>query len=296
MWLYRAEKEIKMEKGKIHLKLKLLISFFVFLIVFLGISIYHYRHVYGQSKKSNLTYGSNSKQALDLYTPKVQNGEKLPVIIYAHGGGWSGGDKNNVDAKPTFFTKKGYAFVSINYRLSPDATYEEMANDVSNAIKWVYENANEYHFDRTKINLMGHSAGGHLIMLVAADPAYLNKVGLSPRMIHSIVNIEGPLDLPSFIKRFGRYKKVFGNHQKVWEEASPITYAANKNLPPMFLISHGKNSVEPFIYTTIKAGNTVQYFEAKTLSHSQLTQLLGTSKTEEAANMTNAVVKFLKQY
>jgi hypothetical protein len=115
-------------------------------------------------------------------------------------------------------------------------------------------------------------------------------------MIHSIVNIEGPLDLPSFIKKFGSYKKVFGNHQKVWEEASPVTYAANKNLPPMFLIAHGKNLVEPFMATTKKAGNTVEYFEAKTLSHSQLTQLLGTSNTEEAANMTNAVVDFFKQY
>jgi len=285
-----------METGKIQLKLRLLLSFIVVLMTFLGSTFYYFHLVHGQEmEKSNLKYGSNPKQVLDVYTPKVQNSEKLPVIIYAHGGGWNGGDKTNVSAKPDFFTKKGYAFVSINYRLSPDATYEEMANDVSHAIKWVYENANKYHFDRTKINLMGHSSGGHLIMLIATNPDYLNQEGLSSQTIHSIINIEGPLNLPSFIKRFGSYKKVFGNDQEVWEKASPSTYAANKNLPPIFLIAHGKNSVEPFMSTAIRAGNTVEYFEAKTLSHSQLTQLLGTSYTAEAANMTNAVVKFLKK-
>lgn len=269
----------------------------MFLIVFLGSTFYYFQYANGQEvKESNLKYGSNPKQVLDVYTPRVQNGEKLPVIIYAHGGGWSGGDKTNVSAKPDFFTKKGYAFISINYRLSPEATYEEMANDVSNAVKWVYDNANKYHFDRTKINLMGHSAGGHLIMLVATNPNYLNNVGLSSKMINSVVNIEGPLDLTDFIKRFGSYKKVFGNDQKVWEEASPVTYGANKNLPPMFLIARGKNSIETFTDTTKKGGNTVKDFEAKTLSHSQLTQLLGTFKTEEAANMTNDVVEFLNKY
>ncbi|OIK12665.1 para-nitrobenzyl esterase [Bacillus sp. MUM 116] len=286
-----------MEKGKIQLKPRLFILLIVFLIVFIGSTFYFFQNANGQEiKESNLIYGSNPAQILDVYTPKVQNGEKLPVIIYAHGGGWSGGDKTNVAAKPDFFTKKGYAFVSINYRLSPNATYEEMANDVSKAIKWVYENANKYHFDRTKINLMGHSAGGHLIMLIVTNPTYLNNVGLSSKTIHSIVNIEGPLDLTNFIKRFGKYKKVFGNHQKVWQEASPITYAATKNLPPILLIAHGRISVEPFMSITKKVGNIVKYFEAKTNSHSQLTQFLGTSRNEEAANMTNAVTEFLEKY
>ncbi|KYD08113.1 alpha/beta hydrolase [Heyndrickxia sporothermodurans] len=283
-----------MEIGNKQLKPKLLISFIIFLIVVLGLTFYFYQHVNGQgNKESNLKYGSNRKQTLDLFTPKVQNGEKLPVIIYAHGGGWSGGDKSNVSAKPDFFAEKGYAFISINYRLSPKATYEEMANDVTNAIKWVYDNADNYQFDRSKINLMGHSAGGHLIMLVASNPNYLNNVGLSPKVINSVVNIEGPLDLTDFISRIGSYKKVFGKDQKVWEEASPITYAASKNLPPMFLIDHGSNSIKKFMDTTKLAGNTVGYFQARTLSHSELTELLGTFKTEEATIMTNAVFKFL---
>lgn len=286
----------KMKIGNKQLQPKLLLSIVIFLIVVIGITFYFFQHVSGQEvKESNLKYGNNRMQTLDLFTPKVRNGEKIPVIIYAHGGGWGGGDKSNVSAKPDFFTKKGYSFISINYRLFPKATYEEMANDITNAIKWVYDKANHYQFDRTKINLMGHSAGGHLIMLVASNPTYLNKVGLSPEIINSVVNIEGPLDLTDFINRFGRYKKVFGNDQEVWKKASPISYAANKNLPPMFLIDHGNHSIERFMDTTTKADNTVANFKARSLSHSELTQLLGTTKTEEATNMTNAVFEFLKR-
>jgi acetyl esterase/lipase len=283
--------------GYIQLKPRSLISIIVFIVIFLGLIFYYFQYAKGQAiKESNFKYGSNQKQALDIYTPKDQSRKKLPVIIYAHGGGWRGGDKTNVSEKPDFFTRKGYAFVSVNYRLYPEARYEEMANDVSDAIKWVYDNANKYHFDETKITLMGHSAGGHLMMLVAANPGYLSHVGLSAKNIHSVVNIEGPLDLPSFINRFGTYKKVFGKDQKAWEIASPVTYAATKNLPPMLLIAQGKMSVEPFMSTAKKAGNTVEYFQVNTLSHSQSTQFLGTSHNEEAANMTKAVVEFLKKY
>ncbi|MGW8784670.1 alpha/beta hydrolase fold domain-containing protein [Heyndrickxia sporothermodurans] len=285
-----------MKKGKIQLKPRLL-SFNVFCILILGTAFYYFQHASGQEvKESNLKYGNNPKQTLDIYTPKNQNGENLPVIIYAHGGGWRGGDKKSVSDKPNFFTENGYAFISINYRLSPEASYREMANDVSNAIKWVYDNADNYHFDRTKINLIGHSAGAHLILLVVTNPHYLSNVGLSYKLINSVVGIEGPLDLTDFIKRFGTYKKVFGNDQKVWEKASPITYASNKDLPPTLLIDHGNNGIGKFLDTTKKSGNKVASFKARTLSHSELTELLGTSKNEEATNMTNAVIKFLEKY
>lgn len=294
---FTNREEINLTKSSIHLKPRLYISFIVFLLAVLGSSFYYFHHASGEGlKEVNLKYGNDAKQTLDLYMPKAQNGGKLPVIIYAHGGGWSGGDKTNVDEKPAFFTNKGYVFISINHRLSPKATYEEMANDMASAVKWVYSNANQYHIDTAKVNLMGHSSGGHLMMLIATNPVYLNNVGLSPKSINSIVNIEGPLDLTDFIRRMGGYKKIFGNDQKVWAEASPVTYAGNKNLPPMFLIARGEKSIASFLDKTKIAGNTVDFFNAKTLSHSQSTSYLGTAKTKEAADMTNAVTAFLKPY
>ncbi|HDX9669160.1 TPA: alpha/beta hydrolase [Bacillus cereus] len=286
-----------MKKEKINLKPKLVIAVIVFIIGILCSVFYYFYHTNRHEfKVTNVKYGKDSMQTLNLFTSKVQNKKKLPVIIYIHGGGWHGGDKTSVSQKPDYFNKQGYAFISVNHRLSPEVSYEEMTNDISNAIKWVYDNADNYNLDRTQINLMGHSAGGHLIMLIATNPKYLNNVGLSSNVIHSTVNIDGPLDLVNFIGKFERYKKVFGNDQRIWGEASPVTYATNKNLSPVFLIARDKSTVETFINKMQTSGNTVQYFESKTLSHSELTQFLGTSRNNESANMTNAVLEFLKSH
>lgn len=287
-----------MEMGKILNKTRIYISILILLVLVIGSKVYFIEHANGQGVKNlNLKYGENAKQTLDLYAPNVKSGEKLPVIIYVHGGGWSGGDKDNVAEKPSFFTNKGYVFVSLNYRLSPKVTYEEMAKDVSLAVKWIYDSAGEYHIDNNKINLMGHSAGGHLVMLIGTNPKYLNIVGLSQKSLNSIVNLDGPLDLTDFIQRFNTYKKVFGNDQKIWAEASPISYAANKNLPPMFIVTRRKDSISTFIQTTTNVGNTVDFFEGKALSHSGVTKFLGAANSsEEAKNMTNEIVTFLKKY
>lgn len=245
-------------------------------------------------KISNITYGENG-QKLDLYTPK---GTNIPVILYVHGGGWSGGNKENVSAKPAFFTKNGYAFISINYRLHPKASYEEMAQDVVTALRWVYENADTYHLDREKINLMGHSAGGHLIMLVGTNPKYLQANNLSTDIIHSLVDLDGPVDLESFIQRLPSYKKVFGENRNEWAAASPITYAVRKKIPPSFLITRDQNpSTLRFIDIVKRNRNEVSFYGYTNISHSDVTKLIGVPSEEaEAKEITNAVAAFLNAH
>lgn len=265
-------------------------------VIFFSVLFYMNR-VNGQDVKfTNLNYGEDHEQTLDIYTPKVQD-KKLPVMIYAHGGGWAGGDKENVGEKPAFFVNKGYVFVSVNYRMYPKANYNEMADDIASAVKWIYQNKDQYHIDGTRINLMGHSSGGHLVMLIGTNRKYLTSADLPPHLIRTIVNLEGPVDLPEFFNRLPNYKKVFGNNKRVWSDASPITYAAEKNLPAMFFVTRQKNSVSPFIQETLKAGNTAEWFEAKTLSHSGVTQMLGADKgNDEAKKMSSAIVEFINEY
>lgn len=282
------------------------LSLIIFLLIAGGFSFYHsfanqafkpFNLKQSGSKQLNIKYGKSKNQALDLYSPKVQNGKKMPVIIYVHGGGWSGGTKSNVDDKPAFFVNKGYVFVSVEHRFSPQVKYEQMAEDISSAVKWIYSHAEEYQIDTNRINLMGHSSGGHLVMLITTNPKYLNSVGLSPSSISSVVSLEGPLNLTDFIQRMGTYKKVFGNDKKVWEEASPETYAENKNLPPMLLVVRGKSSINAFMEKAKTVGNKVSYFECGSLSHSDVTNLLGSNKgSAEAKNMTMAVDEFLTKY
>ncbi|MCM3570698.1 alpha/beta hydrolase [Neobacillus mesonae] len=246
-------------------------------------------------KQMNLSYGDGSKQKLDIYSPHIESGRVYPVIVYVHGGGWMRGDKSNVAGKPSFFTNKGYVFVSVNYRLSPKVPYTQMAQDVSSAVKWVYDHAEQYHIDKTRINLMGHSAGGHLVTLITTNPNFLNQAGLSQAAVKSVVNLDGPIDLEEFIPRNKKYKPVFGYNRQGWAAASPITYSNQQHLPPVLLVGPKKNSTAKYVTMAEKAGNIVQTFTSKTLTHREITKLLGAkSNSEEAINMTKSVSAFLE--
>ncbi|GHI01213.1 alpha/beta hydrolase [Neobacillus kokaensis] len=248
-------------------------------------------------KQRNLTYGDDPRQKLDVYAPNIKSSHSYPVIIYVHGGGWMRGDKFNVADKPSFFINKGYVFVSVNYRLSPKVTYKEMAKDISSAIKWVHDHAAQYHIDKNRINLMGHSAGGHLVTLIATNPHFLNQAGLTQEMVNSVVNLDGPIDLVEYIPKNERYKKVFGQDRQVWAEASPVSYAGQQQLPPMLLVGPERSSTSLFIKETTNASNSVQMFKTHTLTHKEITKLLGAGNSpEEARNMTTAVIGFLKTY
>ncbi|MEH7109640.1 alpha/beta hydrolase [Bacillus sp. JJ1764] len=242
----------------------------------------------------NIHYGKHTKQTLDIYRANTE--KKSPVIIYVHGGSWTAGDKNNVSKKPLFFTNQGFVFVSVNYRLFPEASYHQMTDDLSSAIKWIYDHADHYEIDKTRINLMGHSAGGHLVTLIGTNPKYLNKVGLSPLSVRSIIDLEGPVDLSLLVSRDAKFKRVFGDNKMDWAEASPLAYAKNQ-YAPLFLVNHRDSSIKTFLEVASSAGNTVKYFECRTLSHRGITKELGSTTTsEEAKDLTNAVVDFLKTY
>nr|WP_279665310.1 alpha/beta hydrolase [Ectobacillus ponti] len=251
-------------------------------------------------KQEDLAYGrASGKQKLDLYLPEKRT-ERMPVVIHLHGGGWGGGSKQNVSAKPAFFTGNGYVFISANYRLHPDASYEEMVQDAATVIKWVYENADQYGMDQTRINMMGHSAGGHLAGLLAANPVYLQQAGLPADAIHSLVVLDGPLDLVSFVRMLPTYKEVFGDKEADLKQASPITYLrSNAQRAPIFIATRRKNPVyQQLAETAQKQGNEIDvYDKIGSLSHSEVNTLLGdNAASREAKEMSKAVLAFLNQH
>lgn len=241
-------------------------------------------------------YGKANKQKLTVYEGGKVKKQQRPVLLYVHGGGWTSGDKVLVNAKPKYFNKLGYTFISMNYRLSPAATYEDMADDVAKALNWVIENAAEKKFDVERISLIGHSAGGHLLTLVATDPKYLAAYNLSVKNIHTLVNIEGPVDLNDFITQVPKYEEVYGEDESVWQAASPITYLQKQPQPPTLLISHEDSTIDNYLNESRKSGNAVEFFQANQLSHSDLTTKLGTNHSAEATRLTNAVKDFLSKY
>lgn len=103
---------------------------------------------------------------LDVYYPENTT-EKLPVIIDIHGGGWMYGDKELNKIYCLTLAKKGYVVFNMSYRLYPEVNVRDQLWDISNALKWIKENLDNYPCRKDDIFLTGDSAGGMLTFFTA---------------------------------------------------------------------------------------------------------------------------------
>ena len=188
-------------------------------------------------------YGADPRQRLDVW-PATAAGP-APIILFVHGGGWSRGDKRTATGTQTVahFAVEGYAFASMNYRLVPAATVEQQAADVASAVAWLRQHAGELGVDASRIVLMGHSAGAHLVTLVGTDPRYLGAAGLSLSMVKGIIALDGAgYDVARQAAGVGPalrdiYAAAFGTDTARQQDLSPVFHAAAPNAPA-FLIVH----------------------------------------------------------
>lgn len=187
------------------------------------------------------TDSKDKLQSLDVYSPA--QGEKHPVIVWIHGGGWKKGDKVSVQQKPQAFIEKGFVFVSVNYRFLPAVTLKDMMSDLAKSIRWVRDHAAEHLGDSNRLVIMGHSAGAHLAALLCTDDRYLNAAGVPMNCIKACVPIDvSAYDIPKRLKDGGdtpatSYTSVFGTTEAEQREWSPVIYVAkDKGIPPFLLL------------------------------------------------------------
>lgn len=194
------------------------------------------------SAKQTLSYGADPLQELDFWRGRSP---AAPLVIFVHGGGWARGDKRMMDGsdKLRHWRGLGYAVASMNYRLVPDATVEQQARDVADAVALLKRQAGQLGIDPGRIALVGHSAGAHLVALVGTDPAYLRQAGLSFADIAGIVPLDGAAydvpaqmsDGPQIMQR--TYRQAFGEDPARQARLSPTRQAAAPNAAS-FLILH----------------------------------------------------------
>lgn len=188
-------------------------------------------------------YGAESLQQLDFWP--AATAAPAPLIVFVHGGGWQRGDKDNATGvdKVAHFTQAGYAFASVNYRLVPAASVEQQAADVCAALAWLRADAARLNIDASRIVLMGHSAGAHLVTLVGTDPRYLAAAGMGMDDIRGVVALDGAAyDVVSQMQAAGplmrrTYAQAFGAEAARQRALSPTWQAAAPNAPA-FLIAH----------------------------------------------------------
>lgn len=205
-------------------------------------------------KYKNVTYlepstAEENQPTLNIFTPRNSN-KNNPVLIFVHGGNWNTGDKKMYWFLGRNFAKKGITTVIVGYTLSPKANYDAMAKQVAKAVEWTKANIQNYKGDPNAIFLTGHSAGGHLVALVATNPKYIEDRSIIKGVI---LNDAAALDMNHYLEEYPPteaedYLATWTANPENWKDASPIFFL-NKKTPP-FMIYLGSKT-----YPSIKVAN-----------------------------------------
>lgn len=191
----------------------------------------------------------NTALKLDIWYPN-QMKAVYPLVFFAHGGGWVSGFRkqpNNV-SWCKFLASRGFAAVSIDYRLAMRHNMEIILTDYTDALDFVKKNAEMLKIDKDNILLMGLSAGGHLALRYAAYHTFMNQ---ETKMagIKGVVVYYAPSDLgdlfekeqKSLFARFAAVATLKGlpkNKPSLYDYYSPIEWISERMVPT--LVVHGK--------------------------------------------------------
>jgi acetyl esterase/lipase len=174
---------------------------------------------------------ADEKQKLDLYLPKGQ--KDFPVLFFVHGGTWKSGDRKQYEKLGKLYAERGLGMVVISYRLTPKVQHPAHIQDVAKAFSWTRANIGKHGGRADQIFCFGHSAGGHLVSLLATDESYLKAEKRSFADIKGVVSVSGVYTiLPA-----GALANAFGKDPEVCKKASPIYNVSAKH--PPFLILYG---------------------------------------------------------
>lgn len=192
---------------------------------------------------TNVVYGSDSRQRMDVYLPANRDPENTKLFIWIHGGAWMEGDKGEfVNIKPSLdFNLTNYAYVSLNYRLYNSDTqanrFPSQEEDIQLAIQFIKSKLAEWKISNKAV-IAGASAGGHLALL----QAYKHN---SDGFIKSAISYFGPTELESFypynwfsiLVLSGVTGGTPEQYPDLYYSSSPLNYINSSSVPTIFF--HG---------------------------------------------------------
>jgi len=135
---------------------------------------------------------------LNVWTPAKKPGEKIPVIVWIYGGGFSGGSTSTPMYDGMGFAKKGVVLASVAYRVGPFGflAHSELSSesgkgsgnygleDMIAGLQWVKNNIAQFGGDPSNVTIFGHSAGGMAVNMLAASP-------VTKGLFHRVVCMSG---------------------------------------------------------------------------------------------------------
>ena len=163
---------------------------------------------------------------LDIYYPK--NSKGFATIIWFHGGGLSGGNKEILSG----LKEKGFAIIGVNYRLSPKVKVKNCIEDAAAAVAWTFKNIAKYGGDSSLLFVSGHSAGGYLGMMIGLDKKWLQPYAIDANTIAGLIPLSGQAITHFEIRK----ERGIPDTQPIIDEFAPL-YHVLADAPPLLLIT-----------------------------------------------------------
>jgi acetyl esterase/lipase len=209
---------------------------------------------YTTGKKSNISYGPNSAQVMDVCYPPTRS-KTTGAFLLIHGGSWSSGDKSDFGSLCGVVARLGYVGATMNYRMFGDhATYADMLADIDLALATYTDTARQDGWPISQVALMGASAGGYLGLMYAYTRQPAVPIGF-------VVGLSTPTDFldPALISstddaQYTELSKLLGvdltkesvDQRRASLEAASPAYRVKKGAPPTILAHGAKDTVVPY--------------------------------------------------
>jgi acetyl esterase len=194
--------------------------------------------------------GSTRGLLMDAWIPSGDG--PFPAVVLAHGGGWEAGDKVTY-LTPLFepLARAGFAWFSIDYRLTPGHRHPEQLDDLRRAVRFVRHHARRFRVDPNRLAVAGESASGQMVALLAADRCdgiadASDPVDRESCAVDAAVSFYGVYDfLPMvtdasprslLVRLFGR-TTLDDEGRALLRRYSPL-YRVHRDMPPLLLV-HG---------------------------------------------------------
>jgi acetyl esterase/lipase len=234
----------------------------------------------------------NPKRELDLYLPRG-DATGFPIVVFVHGGYWNPLDRRWLQPLiGTFgnvgvaFARHGIAAAILGYRQYPQIRVgDDSLDDIATGIRFVRDSCRSWGCDGRRIFVVGHSAGGHLVSLLALDERILARNGIDSNAIAGFVSIDGIFDLGPSLASFkpdqvAVMRGLFGPEDSTLSAHSPLAYARAIHPALLFVDSIGDEKVCLDGFHAMKTrmaevGSPARFVELTGLGHNEAIVRIG---------------------
>jgi acetyl esterase/lipase len=182
----------------------------------------------GYTLEADIPYGTDPRQKLDLYRPDTPRADGKAVIFF-YGGSWDSGTKSDYLFVAQALAANGLTVIVPDYRLYPEVRFPAFVEDAALATRWAADRVGV-----EKLIAMGHSAGAHSALMLAANTRYLADAGVDRMKLAGAVGLAGPYSFLPLTSH--RLQDIFGSAND--PATQPISFTVAP-LPPVLLL-HGE--------------------------------------------------------